>query len=53
MAEQYADAEGLLFVEASAKTGENVGEIFMEIGESPRAGARSLLSRCMKADSVM
>jgi Ras-related protein Rab-5C len=33
MGEQYAETEGLLFLEASAKTGENVEEIFMEIGE--------------------
>lgn len=32
-AERYAEAEGLLFCEASAKTGENVSEIFMKIGE--------------------
>jgi hypothetical protein len=32
MGEQYAETEGLLFLEASAKTGENVEEIFMEIG---------------------
>lgn len=35
-AEAYAKEEGLVFLEASAKTGENVGEIFMEIGECPR-----------------
>lgn len=33
MGEAYAREEGLVFLEASAKTGENVGEIFMEIGE--------------------
>ncbi|KAI5453397.1 GTP-binding protein of the rab/ypt [Naganishia albida] len=30
-AERYAEAEGLLFAEASAKTGEGVGEVFMKI----------------------
>ena len=33
VAEQYAADEGLLFIEASAKTGQGVGELFMEIGE--------------------
>lgn len=32
--EQYAKEEGLLFAEASAKTGEGVEELFMEIGSS-------------------
>lgn len=34
MGEQYAKEEGLLFAEASAKTGEGVEELFMEIGSS-------------------
>lgn len=33
LAETYAQEEGLLFAEASAKTGEGVEEVFMEIGE--------------------
>jgi Ras-related protein Rab-5C len=33
MGEAYAQEEGLLFAEASAKSGEGVEEIFMEIGE--------------------
>ncbi|GHJ87175.1 hypothetical protein NliqN6_3577 [Naganishia liquefaciens] len=33
MGEAYAREEGLLFLEASAKTGENVGEIFMQIAK--------------------
>lgn len=32
-AEAYAKECGLLFFEASAKTGANVGEVFTEIGE--------------------
>jgi hypothetical protein len=31
LAEAYAEEEGLLFVEASAKTGENVQEVFMQV----------------------
>lgn len=34
MGEQYAQEEGLLFAEASAKTGDGVEELFVEIGES-------------------
>lgn len=34
LAEAYAQEEGLLFAEASAKTGEGVEEVFMEIGQS-------------------
>lgn len=33
MGEQYALEEGLLFAEASAKSGTGVEELFMEIGE--------------------
>ncbi len=33
MAERYAEEEGLMFMEASAKTGEGVEELFMEVGE--------------------
>lgn len=33
-AEAYAKECGLLFYEASAKTGQNVGEVFTEIGKS-------------------
>jgi hypothetical protein len=32
-AEAYAKESNLLFFEASAKTGQNVGEVFTEIGE--------------------
>lgn len=32
MAEKYAAEEGLLFMEASAKTGEGVKEVFDRIG---------------------
>ena len=34
LAEEYAQGEGLLFAEASAKTGEGVEELFVEIGEA-------------------
>ena len=34
-AKQYADENGLLFVEASAKTGVNVNEVFVSIGALP------------------
>lgn len=34
MAEKYAAEEGLLFMEASAKTGEGVKEVFERIGAS-------------------
>jgi Ras-related protein Rab-5C len=33
VAEKYAKEEGLLFMEASAKTGEGVQELFVEVGE--------------------
>jgi hypothetical protein len=42
-AERYAEAEGLLFAEASAKTGEGVSDIFMKIGESHVHGWRTTL----------
>lgn len=32
MAEEYAKEEGLLFAEASAKSGDGVEDLFMEIG---------------------
>jgi Ras-related protein Rab-5C len=32
MGERFAEEEGLLFTEASAKTGDGVEELFMEIG---------------------
>lgn len=32
LGEQYAEEEGLLFAEASAKTGDGVQELFLEIG---------------------
>lgn len=34
LGEKYAEEEGLLFTEASAKSGDNVEELFMEIGTS-------------------
>jgi hypothetical protein len=37
LAEQFAQEEGLLFVEASAKSGEGVEALFMEIGMFYRA----------------
>lgn len=36
LAERFAEEEGLLFAEASAKTGDGVQELFMEIGKSTR-----------------
>jgi Ras-related protein Rab-5C len=34
LGQRFAEEEGLLFTEASAKTGGGVEELFMEIGES-------------------
>lgn len=34
LGKQFADEEGLLFAEASAKSGEGVEGLFMEIGQS-------------------
>lgn len=34
LAEAYAKEEGLLFAEASAKSGKGVSELFIELGES-------------------
>lgn len=34
LAEQYAKEEGLLFAEASAKSGQGVSEVFIELGDS-------------------
>jgi Ras-related protein Rab-5C len=34
MGEEYAREEGLLFAEASAKSGDGVEDLFMEIGRS-------------------
>lgn len=44
-AERFAQEEGLLFTEASAKSGEGVEELFMEIGESARLVLYSLSCR--------
>lgn len=33
MAEAYAKEEGLLFAEASAKTGDGVNDLFLTLGE--------------------
>ena len=44
-AEAYAKECGLLFFEASAKTGSNVGEVFTEIGESRDSIWENLLTR--------
>lgn len=33
LAETFAKEEGLIFLEASAKTGENVNELFEQVGE--------------------
>jgi Ras-related protein Rab-5C len=41
LAERFAEEEGLLFVEASAKTGDGVEGLFMEIGKSPRSTTQS------------
>ena len=38
MGQQYAEEEGLLFAEASAKSSEGVEELFMEIGECLHLG---------------
>jgi hypothetical protein len=43
LAEQFAQEEGLLFVEASAKSGEGVEALFMEIGMSYRVHYSLLL----------
>ena len=37
LGERFAEEEGLLFTEASAKSGDGVEELFMEIGESGHA----------------
>jgi hypothetical protein len=47
-AEAYAKECGLLFFEASAKTGSNVGEVFTEIGESQSSILKNLLTRQLK-----
>ena len=36
LGERFAEEEGLLFAEASAKSGDGVEELFMEIGECER-----------------
>ena len=40
MGEQYAQEEGLLFAEASAKTGDGVEELFVDIGVLASVSAR-------------
>lgn len=44
-AEAYAKECGLLFFEASAKTGSNVGEVFTEIGEFQSSILKNMLTR--------
>ena len=39
---RFAEEEGLLFTEASAKTGEGVQELFMEIGACEKGGSVGL-----------
>lgn len=48
LAERFAEEEGLLFVEASAKTGDGVEGLFMEIGRS----FPSALSLCLREGNV-
>lgn len=43
-AKKYADEEGLMWTETSAKTGEGVSEIFTAIGESSVASCNRVLS---------
>lgn len=45
-AEAYAKECGLLFFEASAKTGTNVQDVFTEIGERERVGPLGPTRRC-------
>jgi len=42
LGEQYAQEEGLLFAEASAKTGDGVQELFLEIGTCCSRSRREL-----------
>lgn len=42
LGEQFAQEEGLLFTEASAKSGDGVEAMFMEIGEHPRTNPTAL-----------
>ena len=44
-AKQYADENGLLFMETSAKTALNVNEIFLAIGEWHGEGSESKLMK--------
>ena len=43
-AQAYAEEEGLLFLEASAKTGDNVQDIFMQV-VSPTCRSEYIASR--------
>jgi len=52
-AEAYAKECGLLFFEASAKTGSNVGEVFTEIGESQSSILKNLLTRQLRLSPLM
>lgn len=48
LGEAFAQEEGLLFAEASAKSGDGVQELFLEIGQS--SARRAVLNR---ADGTM
>lgn len=48
LGEQFAQEEGLLFIESSAKTGEGVEDLFMEIGRSGQAETKHCLTPTAK-----